>query len=75
MSCLSEHCHKKELNREPDKKLHKKSTLFCLSLGTPKNNKFSICSKWKIDYFYMPRNLSTLQPNSNVLNIGTLEIH
>ena len=23
----------------------------CLSIGTPKNNKFSICSKWKINYF------------------------
>ena len=26
-------------------------TLMCLSIGTPKNNKFSICSKWKIRYF------------------------
>ena len=26
-------------------------TLMCLSIGTPKNNKFSICSKWKIYYF------------------------
>ena len=26
-------------------------TLMCLSIGTPKNNKFSICSKWKIHYF------------------------
>ena len=26
-------------------------TLMCLSNGTPKNNKFSICSKWKIHYF------------------------
>ena len=25
--------------------------LMCLSIGTPKNNKFSICSKWKIHYF------------------------
>ena len=29
----------------------KTSTLMCLSIGTPKNNKFSICSKWKIRYF------------------------
>ena len=26
-------------------------TVICLSIGTPKNNKFSICSKWKIYYF------------------------
>ena len=26
-------------------------TLMCLSIGTPKNNNFSICSKWKIHYF------------------------
>ena len=27
------------------------ATLMCLSIGTPKTNKFSICSKWKIYYF------------------------
>ena len=26
-------------------------TVICLSIGTPKNNTFSICSKWKINYF------------------------
>ena len=26
-------------------------TLLCLSIGTLKNDKFSICSKWKINYF------------------------
>ena len=26
-------------------------TLMCLSIGTPKNNQFSICPKWKIHYF------------------------
>ena len=26
-------------------------TLMCLSIGTPKNNEFSICSKWKIHYY------------------------
>ena len=26
-------------------------TVMCLSIGTPKNNKLSICSKWKINYF------------------------
>ena len=25
-------------------------TLKCLSIGTPRNNKFSISSKWKINY-------------------------
>ena len=28
-----------------------KVTVKCLSIGTPKNNKISICSKSKIDYF------------------------
>ena len=28
-----------------------KNTLKCISIGTPKNNKISICSKSKIDYF------------------------
>ena len=31
--------------------LSKLITLMCLSIGTPKNNKFSICTKWKIYYF------------------------
>ena len=30
--------------------------IMCLSIGTPKNNKFSICSKWKIYYFKMSQN-------------------
>ena len=30
------------------------------SIGTPKHNKFSICPKWKINYFYEPQYLSTL---------------
>ena len=33
-----------------------KHTLMCLSIGTPKNNKFSICSKWKIHYFQVSQN-------------------
>ena len=28
-----------------------RSILICLSIGKPKSNKFSICSKCKIDYF------------------------
>ena len=46
-------------------------TLKCLSIGTPKNNKFSICSKWKIHYFKVSQNLGRVQPHYNVLDIGT----
>ena len=41
-------------------------TLMCLSIGTPKNNKFSICSKWKIRYFQVSRNSGRVQPHYNV---------
>ena len=41
-------------------------TVMCLSIGTPRNNRFSICSKWKIYNFQVSQNLSTLQPNYNV---------
>ena len=47
--------------------LGKYSTLKCLSIGTPKNNEISICSKSKIDYFWVSQNLGPLQPNYNVL--------
>ena len=43
------------------------STLMYLSIGTPKNNKFSICSKWKIHYFQVSQNLDTVQAHYNVL--------
>ena len=43
------------------------NTLMCLSIGTPKNNKFSICSKWKIHYYQMSQNLDRVQPHYNVL--------
>ena len=43
------------------------TTLKCLSIGTPKNNEISICSKSKIDYFWVSQNLGPLQPNYNVL--------
>ena len=42
-------------------------TLMCLSIGTPKNNKFSICSKWKIHYFQVSQILGIVQPHYNVL--------
>ena len=35
-------------------------TLMCLGIGTPKNNKFSICSKWKIHYFWVSQKLSKI---------------
>ena len=43
-------------------------TLKCLSIGTPKNNKFSICLKWKIHYFQVSQNLGRVQPRYNVLD-------
>ena len=43
------------------------NTLMCLSIGTPKNNKFSICSKWTIHYFQVPQNLGRVQPHYNIL--------
>ena len=47
----------------------------CLSIGTPKNNKFFICSKWKIYYFQVFQNLDSLQPNYNVLKHWTPNNH
>ena len=41
-----------------------KPTLMCLSIGTPKNNKFSICPKWKIHYFQVFQNLGRVQPHN-----------
>ena len=43
-------------------------TVLCSSIGTPKNNKFSIYSNWKIYYFSVLQNLGTLQHNYNELN-------
>ena len=40
-----------EADSEACSKSMHKTTLMCLSIGTPKDNKFSICSKWKIHYF------------------------
>ena len=51
------------------------NTLMCLSIGTPKTNKFSICSKWKIHYFRCPK----IKADGNLiimcLNIGTPKKH
>ena len=41
-------------------------TLMCLSIGTPKNNKFSICPKWKIHYFQVSQKLGRVQPHYNL---------
>ena len=41
-------------------------TLMCWSIGTPKNNKFFICSKWKIYYFQVSQNLGRVQPHYNL---------
>ena len=46
-------------------------TLMCLSIGTPKNNKCSICPKWNIHYFQVSQNLGRVQPHHMCLNIGT----
>ena len=43
------------------------TTLMCLSIGTPKDNKFSICPKWKIHYFQVSQILARVQPQYNVL--------
>ena len=53
--------------RLPPKRAYGIATLMCLNIGTPKNNKFSICSKWKIHYFQVSQNLGTVQPHYNVL--------
>ena len=47
--------------------MNRYDTLMCLSIGTPKNNKFSICSKWKVRYFSVSQNLGRLQLHYNVL--------
>ena len=42
-------------------------TLMCLSIGTPKNNKFSICSNLENSLFKVFQNVGRLQPHYNVL--------
>ena len=53
MSVLYQHCFTELQIREGIEDKFDNSmiiflTVMCLSIGTPKNNKFSICSKWKI---------------------------
>ena len=45
--CLCVRCHKSEEGGTEFSHI----TVMCLSSGTPKNNEFSICPKWKIYYF------------------------
>ena len=63
------------LYQRPEVKRHKfisiQTTLMCLSIGTPKNNKFSICSKWKIYYFWCPKIWAHYSLIIMCLNIGT----
>ena len=47
----------------------------CLSIGRPKNNKFSICSKWKICYFRCPKIWAHHSLIIMYLNIGTYNNH
>ena len=46
-------------------------TLKCLSIGTPTNNKISICSKSKIDYFGCPKIWAHYSLIIMFSNIGT----
>ena len=39
------------------RKTHQKLTIMCFSIGTPINNTFSSCPKWKINHFQMSQNL------------------
>ena len=52
-------------------------TVMRLSIGTPINNKFSICPKWKINYMYIwcpeIKNLYSLV--RMFLNVGTPKNH
>ena len=50
-------------------------TVMCLSIGTPKNNKFSICSKWKFIIFRCPNIWAHNSLNIMCLNIGTPNNH
>ena len=51
----------------PHTSFPKISTLMCLSIGTPKDNKFSVCPKRKIHFFPVSQNLGRVQSHYNVL--------
>ena len=52
-----------------------RNTIMWLSIWTPKNNKFSICLKWKIHYFRCPNNLALYSLIIMCWNIGTPKNH
>ena len=49
-------------------------TLMCLSIGTPKSNMFSICSKRKIKYLRCPKTWAHYSLIIMCSNIGTPKI-
>ena len=60
----------REINRFSVSKIGPEQAKPMISLaliGTPKNIKFSICSKWKIHYFQVSQNLGRVQSHLNVL--------
>ena len=52
-------------------KINSSITVMCLSIGTPKNNKFSICSKWKFIIFRCLKIWAHYSLIIMHLNIGT----
>ena len=46
----------------------------CLYIGTPINNKFSICPKWKINYLWCPQIKNLYSLVIMIFNIGTSKI-
>ena len=52
-----------------------KATKMCLSIMIPKNNKFSICSKWKIYYFRCSKIWAHYSLILMCINIGTPNNH
>ena len=49
-------------------------TVMCLSIGTPISNKFSICTKCKINYFRFPKIWAQCSQIIMCSNIGTPKI-
>ena len=43
----------------PNIQAHYNEAVIYLNFGTPENNKFSICDKWKIYYFLVSQYLKT----------------
>ena len=65
----------KEGNIETCRVAFPESTVMCLNIGTPKNDRFSICSKWKINYFRCVKmwvHYSLIILCSNIGNLKTI---